>query len=302
MTFNDNADFKGGRVQRRGGGRGRGTGLALGGGGIGVIALFVISQLLGVDLTGLAGGAGVAGTTGDYSADEGTSLAYCDTGEEANTIIDCRMEGAAESLDAFWVANGPAVGAQYTQPAFALFDRAVGTGCGDATSATGPFYCPNDQTVYVDTSFFQELSTTYGASSGSLAQLYVVAHEFGHHIQNLNGSFASADRSDTGTGSDTIRLEVQADCFAGAWVAGASSTLDAQGDPFLLEPTRTEVQDALSAASAVGDDRIQQSAGVEVQPETWTHGSSEQRTRWFETGYQGGVTACDTFAVSATEL
>lgn len=289
MTFNDNSNIGNNRVRRRG----RTTGLAVGGGGLGVVALFVLSQLLGVDLTGLAGGAapGGGGTSGGD-----TELSECQTGADANESVDCRMVGAYSSLDDFWATQAPAVGIAYRQPEMILFDGATSTGCGNATSATGPFYCPPDQTIYIDTTFYEELRTTYGANGGSLAELYVVAHEFGHHIQQIGGIFDGTDRTETGPGSDTIRLEVQADCFAGAWVAGASRTDDAAGVRFIEEVTPQQIQDALSAASAVGDDRIQQSAGGGVNPETWTHGSSEQRQRWFMIGHDGGAGACDTFA------
>jgi len=290
MTFNDNSNIGGNKVRRRG----RTTGIAVGGGGIGVIALFLISSFLGVDLTGLAGGQGGTG-----AAPEDTPLVGCETGADANESVDCRVGGAYASLDVFWAENAASVNADYHSPEAFLFDQSTTTGCGNATSATGPFYCPPDESIYIDTSFYDELRSRFGATGGPLAELYVVAHEWGHHIQNLNGSFANADRSDTGPGSDTIRLEVQADCFAGAWVAGASTTKDASGVAFLQAPTEAQIADALDAASVIGDDRIQESAGVEVQPETWTHGSSEQRQRWFLTGLQGGPTACDTFAAGA---
>ena len=294
MTFNDDSNISNSRVRRRG----RTTGIAVGGGGVGLIALFLLSQLLGVDLGGLGIGAGAGGGGG---ADD-TVLTECQTGEDANENVDCRMVGAYSSLDDFWVTEAPTVGVDYREPALILFDQSTSTGCGNATSATGPFYCPLDETIYIDTSFYTVLRDRFGASAGTLAELYVVAHEFGHHIQQIGGLFEGTDRSDTGPGSDAIRLEVQADCLAGAWVAGASQTEDEGGVRFLEPVTAQQVADALSAASAVGDDRIQQSAGGGVNPETWTHGSSEQRQRWFTTGYEAGPGACDTFAVAAGEL
>ncbi|MCU1637399.1 MAG: neutral zinc metallopeptidase [Microbacteriaceae bacterium] len=293
MTFNDNSNIGNSKVRRRG----RTTGLAVGGGGVGVIAIFLLSQLFGVDLGGL--GVGVGGG-GDASGD--TELSECQVGEDANANVDCRMVGAYSSLEDYWVAQAPAIGIEYREPALILFDQTTTTGCGNASSATGPFYCPLDETIYIDTSFYADLRDRFGASEGTLAELYVVAHEFGHHIQQIGGLFEGTDRSDTGPGSDAIRLEVQADCFAGAWVAGASQTEDESGVPFLEPVTGQQVQDALSAASAVGDDRIQQSAGGGVNPETWTHGSSEQRQRWFSAGYDGGPGVCDTFATGADQL
>jgi len=294
MTFNDNANLGGSKVRRRG----RTTGMAVGGGGIGVVLLFVLSQFLGVDLTGLAGGgSGVAPQDNSVVGDPS-----CETGQDANENVDCRMDGAYVSLDAYWGSEAGKLGISYHAPGFVLFDQATSTGCGSATSASGPFYCPPDETIYIDTTFYDVLRSRFGASGGPLAELYVVAHEWGHHIQQLSGAFAAADRTDTGPGSDSIRLELQADCFAGAWAAAASTTTDSSGVPFLKPITTAQVQDALNAAATVGDDRIQEASGAEVQPESWTHGSSEQRQRWFSTGYEAGAGACDTFAPAESAL
>ncbi len=292
MTFNDNADISGGRAGRRGR-----TGLILGGGGGGllVVGLIILSQVLGVDLTPLAGGDGAG--TGGSSVE---SIDNCTTGAQANADLDCRMKGAAAALDAYWEGEAPAVGVQYTSPDFALFTGQTSTGCGAATSATGPFYCPADSILYVDTGFFDDLRSQYGSSGGPLPQLYVVAHEWGHHIQKLAGSL-SEQSGDTGPGSESVRTELQADCFAGAWVGSASTTPDENGVPFLKPVTDAQLADALSAASAVGDDRIQAQSG-QVRPETWTHGSSDQRQRWFLAGYRSGATACDTFSPSTSSL
>lgn len=291
MTFNDDADIGGNKVRRRG----RTAGIAAGGGGLGILALFLLSQFLGFDVTGLAGGA--AGPSPEESA-----LTECQSGADANTTVDCRMAGAYVSLDDFWVGESPEIGIEYHAPGFVIFDDATTTGCGAASSATGPFYCPTDETIYIDTSFYADLRDRFGASGGPLAELYVVAHEWGHHIQHLAGAFEGADRTDTGPGSDAIRLELQADCFSGAWVAGAAGTTDEQGVALIEPVTQQQVQDALSAASAVGDDRIQASAGGGVRPETWTHGSSEQRQRWFLVGHEGGAAACDTFSPGTEQL
>ena len=177
MTFNPNADIGGGKTSKRG----RNTGIAVGG-GLGVIALVIISQLLGVDVTGLLGGGG------GQPAAEDSALEECQTGQDANERIDCRMKGAAASLEDYWQEAAPTIGVAYASPqGFVLFTDAVATGCGNASSATGPFYCPPDQTLYVDTSFYDQLESQFGASGGPLAEMYVVAHEWGHHIQNLAG-------------------------------------------------------------------------------------------------------------------
>jgi predicted metalloprotease len=290
MTFNDDARINPGRVSRRG----RNTGIAVGGGGgLLVIGLFVLSQFLGVDLTGLAGGGGGG------QPQTGEPLSQCTTGEAANESVDCRMAGAADSLDTYWAAT---LADQYRSTNIVLFTGQVSTGCGGATSAVGPFYCPPDETIYIDTDFFNDLRSRFGSSGGPLAEMYVVAHEWGHHIQNITGIMNGLDMQDTGPASDAVRLEVQADCFAGAWV-GAASTIEADNGVTFLEPvTDQQIADALSAAAAVGDDRIQQSTSGQVNPEVWTHGSSEMRQKWFMAGYRGGPNACNTFEASEADL
>jgi len=290
MTFNDDADISGGQVSKRG----RNTAIGVGGGGLGLIAIVIISQLLGVDLTGLVGGTG--GTTSDST---GAPLSQCTTGSQANADIDCRMKAASASLDTYW--SGEVDG--YTSPRpIVIFDQSTDTACGGATTAVGPFYCPNDQTIYIDTAFYNELRSQFGASGGPLAQLYVIAHEWGHHIQNITGIMKNLDLQQTGPTSDSVRLELQADCFAGAWVGAAQTTKDENGVPFLQPVTKSEIADALNAAAAVGDDNIQQSTQGQVDPESFTHGTSAQREKWFTSGLNGGPNACDTFGASAGTL
>ena len=301
MTFNKDADISGNRVRRY---RGKTTGVAVGGvGGLGLLILLVV-QLLGgntqgIDLSGLTGA-----NQAEYVPEGGEALSECLTGDDANQNVECRMQATALSLDQYWESTLPTqAGIQYELPGFELFTGQVSTGCGAATSAVGPFYCPPDQTVYIETTFFEELSSKFGAEGGPLGELYVVAHEFGHHIQNQLGTMDSADRQGTGPTSDAVRLELQADCYAGMWVRGAVETTDANGNSYLMPPTQTEVEQALSAAAAVGDDHIQETFAGQVTPHTWTHGSSAQRQNWFITGYnEGSLTACDTFAVSGDQL
>ncbi|SDE55422.1 KPN_02809 family neutral zinc metallopeptidase [Auraticoccus monumenti] len=291
MTFNPDSDIRGGRVSKRG----RNVGMGVGGGSIGVVlVVLLISQLTGVDLTGVVQGGGGAGP----APVEDQALERCLTGEDANADVDCRMQAAATSLDDFWATQLDG----YTAPEMVLFSQSVSTRCGNATSAVGPFYCPPDQTVYIDTSFYDELRSRFGASAGPLAQLYVVAHEWGHHIQELTGTMDQLDRSRTGPTSDGVRLELQADCYAGAWVGAASTITDDQGRTRLEPVTEDQLRDAIDAAEAIGDDRIQQQTQGQVQPETWTHGSSEQRVTWFQRGVSQGVGACDTFSASDAEL
>lgn len=295
MTFNPDSDISGSNVKKRG----RGTAIGVGGGGLAVVAVFLIAQFTGIDLSGFIGGGGSTGP-----APSATSLEECQTGEDANESVNCLMVGAGVSIDDFWAENYSTVSSgEYRTPEFALFEASTTTGCGAASSATGPFYCPGDETIYIDTSFFQQLrEPPFDTSGGPLAQLYIAAHEWGHHIQAISGIMESADRTGTGPDSDSVRIELQADCFAGAWVAGASETEDSRGRKLLEAPSAAQIADALDAAAAVGDDRIQAGSGQGVNSEAWTHGSSEQRQRWFNAGREGGAGNCDTFAVNGAQL
>ena len=295
MTFNENSRIDTSRVRKRG----RTAATVGGGSALVVIGGALISQFLGVDVTGLL--SSLFGGGGSSSVEE-TTLEGCTTGADANDDIECRIAGTADSLDDYWAKTLPELGVSYTSTEIVLFDGATQSGCGAASSAMGPFYCPTDRTIYMDVAFYQELRTEFGASGGPLAQMYVVAHEWGHHIQNISGIMDGLNLRASGPASDSVRLELQADCFAGSWVKAASSTTDAQGTALLKPPTRAEVADALDAASRIGDDSIQQNAGMSVNPEGFTHGTSEQRQRWFATGYDGGPNACTTFEVSAGKL
>ncbi|MBO0610411.1 KPN_02809 family neutral zinc metallopeptidase [Myceligenerans salitolerans] len=298
MTFSEGGQFEGGRV-RRGGGRG-GRRLAIGGGGIGIgaIAVVLVYTLLGGNPADLLGG----DTTGGGSTGQEQYVDNC-TAEQANTDRECRLSATAQSLDAYWSQTLPAqAGTEYVAPGVVSFTGGVDTACGSATSATGPFYCPADQTVYEDVRFFDELEQRFGASGGPLGEMYVTAHEFGHHVENQLGAFDRADRSGTGADSDSVRIELMADCLAGMWAGHAATTPDPDtGVPFLEPITARQLDDALSAAAAVGDDHLQESAGQAVNPEAFTHGTSNQRVRWFTIGYEGGtVDDCD--ALSARDL
>ncbi|WP_368497574.1 neutral zinc metallopeptidase [Herbiconiux sp. A18JL235] len=295
MTFRPDAKLDSGKVSRRG------RTAAIGGGGaVVVIGLVLLSQLVGVDLTGFAG---LLGGDQGSSQSQNEQALDCDTGADANSNTDCLVVGAANSLDAYWPGAASALGVSYTSPRdVVLFEQQTSTGCGQASSAVGPFYCPPDQTIYLDTSFFGELRDRFGASGGSLSQMYVIAHEWGHHIQQLSGTLDRIDHSATGPGSDAVRSELQADCYAGTWVKSASTTPDANGTPFLEPVTDEQIADALNAASVIGDDRIQQGSTGQVNPESWTHGSSESRQKWFGVGLASGPAACDTFSIDASQL
>jgi predicted metalloprotease len=292
MTFNPDADLSGNTTRRRGR-----TAAVAGGAGVGVLALIALiaGPLLGIDLTGLLGG--VSQPSGD-SGSGGSVIENCDTGQDANENVDCRMAGAQVALDAFWADNVDG----YRKPTMTVVDVATSTQCGTASNAVGPFYCPPEEGVYVDPTFFQLMQQQFGASAGNLAQLYIVGHEWGHHIQNITGTMEKYPNNGTGPGSNGVRMELQADCYAGAWIGRITEPEDADGDPFLVAPTETELRDALNAAATVGDDHIQAQSGV-VNPESWTHGSSDQRQYWFANGYENGLNVCaETFTRSDGDL
>jgi predicted metalloprotease len=272
------------------GGGGFGGGGMRRGGGIGIFGILIllgIAWLLGINplalLSGDLGGGGGSVEQPQQSAGGGTFASPQE--EELKEFVAVVL---AETEDTW----NQILGQQYREPKLVLFSGGAQSGCGFAQSAVGPFYCPADEKVYIDLTFFDELSRRFGAP-GDFAQAYVIAHEVGHHVQTVLGieekvRQARANMSESEGNALSVRVELQADCFSGVWAH------DAHQKSGLLEPG--DIEEALGAASAVGDDTLQKQAGGRVMPDSFTHGSSEQRTRWFETGYRSGdINDCDTF-------
>lgn len=292
MRFNRRARLDTSRIRDR---RGRGGGLAVGG-GVGGIVIVLLILLAGGDPTAMLGGGG-----GDQGAPPpGGGLDQCTTAGDVQTQAECRFVVVENSLRDFWAGEFQRRDMRYADTSLTTFSGAVNTGCGSASSQVGPFYCPADRGVYLDLGFFDVLRTRLGAQGGDFAEAYVLAHEYGHHIQNLTGHMERVSRSDTGESSDAVRLELQADCYAGVWAHHATTTSASGGEPLITEISREDIAEAVDAAETVGDDYIQERMGGTASPETWTHGSSQQRREWFEQGLaDGDVTGCDTFADGA---
>jgi predicted metalloprotease len=287
MSFNNRSRLDPTQVEDR---RGRGTGrtIALGGGGL-TLVIVVVAMLFGVDLTDLSAiDTGQQVSYSDQSAEGAYNLqAECQTGADANTREDCRIVGFVNSIQAFWTDEFDRQGGQYMEADTVLFSGATEAACGYASAAIGPFYCPRDQQVYLDLEFFNELEARFGAQGGSFAEAYVLAHEYGHHVQNLLGVLSSSSNA-TGPESEAVETELQADCLAGVWLFHATET------GYLTQVTDEDIIQALDAAASVGDDRIQRQTQGYVSPESWTHGSSEQRQSALSDGLQSGdINTCN---------
>ena len=305
MSFNENATLDTSQIQTggSGGGSGGGPGGMVVGGGIGGIILLILALVFGINPGDVTGSSAVPSADSTVDDGSGSSLAeQCKTGADANRSSTCLVVGTVNSVQAFWSEELPRYGKAYTPATTVLYSGSTRSACGTASNQVGPFYCPLDKKVYIDASFFKILQTQYGSSGGQLAQEYVVAHEYGHHIQDILNLLGKAQSDPQGAQSGSVRIELMADCLAGVWANHAATTKDANGQTYLEPLTQQDIKDALSAAAAVGDDSIQQQAQGRVTPENWTHGSSAARQYWFTHGYQtGDLNQCDTFAVSDVE-
>ena len=230
------------------------------------------------------------------SADNADVVTSCKTGEDANTRDDCRIIGVVNSVQDYWTGWFSSQGERYTPSTTRFFTGGIDTACGSASSASGPFYCPGDAKIYIDLGFFDDLQANFGAEGGPFAQAYVIAHEYGHHVQDLLGANDQVGRA-TGASSASVKLELQADCYAGVWANHATTTPTENGQPLISSITDLDIKQGLDAAAAVGDDRIQERYQGEVDPDSWTHGSAAQRQQWFQIGFNSGLPErCDTFS------
>jgi uncharacterized protein len=308
MRFNPRARIDESQVENRGAGGG-GLGGGLGGGGmrlpiptggggkaglgtIVVIVLYIVLQTC-------AGNSLVPGTGSSDST--GTTSDNCQTGADANKSQSCAIDLITNSVQDYWAqAYQDQHGEAYQDIQTVKFSGQTTSRCGAASAAMGPFYCPVDRLVYIDTSFMNDmLEGQLGAKGGPFALAYVIAHEYGHHIENLLGILGQV-RTQQGPKSDSVKVELMADCLAGMWAKDAQQTTDSQGQRIIQDLTQDDIARAIDAAQAVGDDRIQKQSTGRVNPEAWTHGSSEQRVHWFNVGLKkGSLDACNTFAPGA---
>jgi uncharacterized protein len=305
VRFNPRARLRTSEVQDTRGRRGgvARSPIALGGGGLGIVGvvIYVIVALSGgggsgsaiTDVLGQLGAGGASAT-----ADDAKVATECRTGADANKKLDCAVVASIDSIQDYWTRELPKLGSRYTPIPTIWFTGQVRTGCGTATSGVGPFYCPADKRVYIDLTFYNELHTKFGARGGLFVDAYVLAHEYGHHVQDLLGTESLVKPGVTGPTSGSVRLELQADCYAGVWAHHATTTPGPGGQPVVSDITRADIARAVDTAERIGDDYIQTHLGNGTNdPSSYTHGTSDQRRKWLRKGYRtGDPKACNTFA------
>jgi uncharacterized protein len=309
MELNENADIDTSQVedQRGSGGGGGGLGglpIPIGGGGLVGIIITVVLALVGGYF-----GVNQLGGSGSSSTGDNTNInTECGDKSTARSKLDCRNVLYVNSIQAFWKEAEPQYFNKQYQPAkTVLFSNRVNTGCGAADSGTGPFYCPADDKVYIDLTFYQLLADQLGAP-GEFAQPYVLAHEYGHHIQDLVGTEAKMRQLQQNASSEaeqnllSVKLELQADCYAGVWAKHATETKSSNGQAIFKSLTADDIQQGIDTAGKIGDDTLQQRSGNGINPAEFTHGTSADRQKWFSQGYNSGTPEkCDTFADGAVK-
>jgi uncharacterized protein len=309
MELNDRARVDTSQIEdRRGAGGGMGGGRGGRGGGMqipiptgkGGIAGVIIAILVALVGGGLGINAATDGGAGEGTGDNTALEQRCNAADRLQQL-DCRNALYVNSIQAWWQTELPqAFGQQYETVETVFFENAVSTACGNADSGVGPFYCPGDRQVYIDLAFYQVLADQLGAG-GEFAQPYVLAHEYGHHVQTLLGTEPQVRRQqqrDPGNANAlSVKMELQADCYAGAWAKNATGTADAAGQKIFTSITEADIRQGLDTAAAIGDDTLQRRSGGQVNPDAFTHGTSAERQQWFRTGYDSGdPKSCDTFA------
>ncbi len=303
MELNDRAEIDTSQIddRRSGGGGGGGIGgLPIGGGGLtGIIVTLVIAVVGGYFGINTLGGDSGGQTQGDT-----TTLATACKQENALDLLECRNALYVNSIQDYWKDAYPqSFDGAYKPAQTQFFRNQTNTACGAADSGVGPFYCPGDDKVYIDLSFYDVLAQQLGAP-GEFAQPYVLAHEYGHHIQDISGTEEAMrrqqQRDPDQANALSVKLELQADCYAGAWAKNATGTDTASGQQIFKSITAQDIQEGLDTAAKIGDDTLQKQAGGEINPEAFTHGTSAQRQEWFKRGYDSGSPGtCDTFKAGA---
>lgn len=283
MQYNQGTRLDPSQVEYRSGGRGGGGGGRVAVGGVSGIIVLVLALLFGINPAELMGG----GSSGSVS-EPGTDMTQCQTGADVEKDRNCRFVVYTNTANQYWSSL---FNTGYQPGTTVLFEGQTVTGCGTATTDVGPFYCPNDQKIYLDPSFTRDmLQGQLGGLGGDAAEAYVVGHEFGHHIQNLTGRLAQVQQAgqQTGPNSPQVKLELQADCYAGAYLANVTSQPNA---PMVLN--QDDLNRMVDAAKVVGDDYIQQHTQGGINPDAWTHGSSAERKHWLAQGFNNGVNVCE---------